>query len=87
VARGKLWNYVSANKFGSSVLLPLFVLLASTFSGVLKYSTVSVSGLLNIKGQGHEIGFKYSNVPNSGSKSEPQLELNFEDESLMSCFL
>ncbi len=26
VARGKLWNYVSANKFGSSGLLPLFVL-------------------------------------------------------------
>jgi hypothetical protein len=28
VAREKLWNYVSANKFGSSGLLPLFVLLA-----------------------------------------------------------
>jgi hypothetical protein len=28
VARGKLWNYVSAKKFGSSGLLPLFVLLA-----------------------------------------------------------
>jgi hypothetical protein len=50
--------FVYYNVFLLFVFVTL-LLIFHTFSGELKYSTVSVSGLLNIKGQGHEIEFKY----------------------------
>jgi hypothetical protein len=50
--------FVYYNVFLLFVFVTL-LLIFHTFSGELKYSTGSVSGLLNIKGQGHEIEFEY----------------------------